>query len=348
MKWPWRRAEERQDAVDTSYTSQRTASLLDAVIGSEIDYSLSSGVEIARGVMGRAFLNARLDPQPDGVSPGLLSQVARDLIHPGMSVWAFAGGGWHRVSDMDVMGGLEDVRYRVQIPVPDGEVTLMRDRSTVLHFVYALGAKWWDGIGPLTAGVTTGALGSLIEGALRDEMGGVHGYLLPTPLEPDTPEYDKFEKSLKAIRGRLALVKSQLAHVGVGDQSQQAYRDWVPSRLGANPPEAVLGLREAVQRSVLAMCGIPVELVERSEGASGREAWRRLLHGTLEPLGRVVAAELGRVFGMSFDLDFSRLGASDTQGQARGFRALVGTETQPGVPVGEALEISGLRPVTDA
>ena len=101
--------------------------------------------------------------------------------------------------------------------------------------------------------------------------------------------------------------------------------DWMTRRIGANPPESMIGLRRDVQASILAACGCPGSLLERSDGTLAREEMRRFLHSTISPEARIVADELAVKLdtpGLAFD--FSNLFASDLSGRARSFQSMVG------------------------
>ena len=65
------------------------------------------------------------------------------------------------------------------------------------------------------------------------------------------------------------------------------------------------------------------------------------MHGSLVPLGRRVAAELSAKMNTDITLSFNRIMASDIQGKARAFRALVGANI-PGLAVQQAGEVAGL------
>lgn len=77
---------------------------------------------------------------------------------------------------------------------------------------------------------------------------------------------------------------------------------------------------------------------QKCTGAAAREGYRRMIRATVEPLGRLVAYEATMKAGMPVTLDFAALRASDTAMQARAFGALTGA----GIPIEQALEISGL------
>ena len=73
-----------------------------------------------------------------------------------------------------------------------------------------------------------------------------------------------------------------------------------------------------------------------------REGLRQLYHVTLQPVARIVEAELARVLEVDVALDLSALAAADVQGRARAFRALVGGSNQNGIEVAEARRLAGL------
>ena len=76
--------------------------------------------------------------------------------------------------------------------------------------------------------------------------------------------------------------------------------------------------------TILACCGVPVELAELGQGTAARESWRRFLHATIDPLGRLVAEELTEKFEFPVSLNFDSLMASDISGKARAFQSMVG------------------------
>lgn len=74
-------------------------------------------------------------------------------------------------------------------------------------------------------------------------------------------------------------------------------------------------LREDAAMSILSACGVPAELVTgKAEGTGGREAWRRFLHGSVDPVAKLVAEELTLKLEQDVTLDLSSLHASDVRG----------------------------------
>ena len=47
--------------------------------------------------------------------------------------------------------------------------------------------------------------------------------------------------------------------------------DWLTRRIGANPPESMIGLQEGRTGVILAACGCPGSLIERSDGTLSEE-----------------------------------------------------------------------------
>ena len=98
--------------------------------------------------------------------------------------------------------------------------------------------------------------------------------------------------------------------------------DWQARRLGIHPPGPLVDLRSAAALDVLAAAGIPPVLGAAQADATGlREGLRQLYHVTLQPVVRIVAAELSRVLEVDVTLDLSALAAADVQGRARAFRS---------------------------
>ena len=76
-----------------------------------------------------------------------------------------------------------------------------------------------------------------------------------------------------------------------------------------------------------------------STGTAAREAYRRFLHGTVAPLGRIVARELAEKLDTpGVALNFDALFAADLSGRARAFGSLV----QGGMDIDRAAGLAGL------
>ena len=66
-------------------------------------------------------------------------------------------------------------------------------------------------------------------------------------------------------------------------------------------------IAEQMFATVLAACGCSAAMSNDSDGTSKREAQQVFLHGTVRPLGRVLAAELSAKLETEIGLNFDQL-----------------------------------------
>ena len=91
--------------------------------------------------------------------------------------------------------------------------------------------------------------------------------------------------------------------------------------------------------SILGACGIPPGMFAIDGSAQGsREAWRRFIFGSVEPLARLVEEELSKKLESPVTLSFSNLFAADISGRANAFAKMV----QSGMDANKAAGLSGL------
>ena len=148
----------------------------------------------------------------------------------------------------------------------------------------------------------------------------------------------KLRGRLRTLKGKLAVVETTAA--GYGDKGAAPPSDYEVKRIGPNPPASLATLRSQSGAQVLAACGVPIELFEGSSGTGQREAWRRFLHGSVSPLGELVAEELAvKLDTPRLKLSFDRLYASDLMGRARAYGSLVKAEMEKD----RAAELAGLN-----
>ena len=81
-----------------------------------------------------------------------------------------------------------------------------------------------------------------------------------------------------------------------------------------------------------------MSLVTDADGTSQREAWRRFVMGSCEPLLAIVGEECERKLDMRVSFDLRRLWAHDLAGRASAFKAMV----VGGMAVERAAALSGL------
>ena len=321
--------------------------IIDAILaGAAGNSSGSSGataaLEMGASRWARALASARVsDP---AITPALLGDIGRNLCTRGEVVYDLRvdpvrGLQFIPACDWTVYGGADRSSwwYRLTLAGPSGSTTVERESAGVAHFMYSASARQpWRGVGPIQWASATGTLAGHIERALADESGGPVGSIVPMP------EGSVADSGLKAsfanLRGGLALPATTSG--GHGDRAQSPQRDWRVERLGANPPAALVALRQAVEISVLSCCGVPGSMaIGLNDGVAMRESYRQFLHLLVRPLGKLVAATFSEVLEQPVTLQFDDLGAADVQSRARAWRQLVGREAE--MDAGTASRIVG-------
>ena len=350
MRWPWQRRETREaqpftDAIVAALAAQAAGT----VAG---DPNAIAALETAAGLWARAFAAARLEPAVPAVTPAVMALIGRDLIRRGESVFSISIEGGApvliEVGSWDVRGPWRepDWFYRIDLFGPSGNITRFVPSASVIHCRYAIDpSRPWFGISPLTWARATGALAANLEQRLGEEAGQPVGAFLPLPFESGGAGDDDDDDRQAILRRDVAMAKGRQVFVETTaaghDQGRVAapQKDWQPNRFGASPPEVLDKLRSHAGEAVLNACGVPVSLAMDADGTGQREAWRRFVMGSVEPIGRVVAEELARkldVPGLHFD--FSSLWAHDLAGRASAFKAMVGA----GMDLDRAAGLSGL------
>ena len=343
------------------FTDAVTRALLNEAAGGTVRTpAATAALEACAGVYSRAFAVASVTPATPttaALTPELLALAARDLIRRGEFVWLIdvdaAGavrllpaGSW----DVRSESARSDYFYRLDLFAPSNNETLIAPGAAVIHGKYSFDpARPWFGISPMGWADLTGRLHASVEDALADEAAGTRGHVLPVPAGPDADGDDDtttdpnadLRADIAALRGKTALVETSAQGWGEG-RTAAPMADWRPQRLGAAPPAPLVDLREASARAVMAACGVPPTVFATGGDAAGsREAWRALLHGAVQPVADLLAAELAvKLDTPGLALSFDRLMASDVQGRARAYRSMVGTEG--GMDAARAAELAGL------
>ncbi len=343
--WPFTRRTEHRQA---SYTDGVVQAILARAAGTHADVAATAAVEAAAGALSRAFASAEITPNTPatrGLTPDVLADIGRALIVHGeiVLILAVAEGRVRLlpVAAWDVTGAADSTtwRYRCDLAGPSGTTTIVRPAEGVIHCRYSIDpARPWVGVGPLARARLSGRLSAELEAALGDEAAGTRGFVLPIPSDGQDDSVSDLRRDIGSLGGKTALVETLAA--GWGDGRMAAPRgDYQPQRLGANPPASLATLRTDAARAVLSACGVPVELVTPGDGTGQREAWRRFLHGCVQPLAACVATELAaKLDTPTLTLGFDKLFASDLSGRARAFQSLVGG----GMSVDQAAGLAGL------
>ena len=107
-------------------------------------------------------------------------------------------------------------------------------------------------------------------------------------------------------------------------------------RMGPQPPESLGKVMSQGFLEVLAACGVPPGMFAHVGDSGQREAYRRFVTLTIEPLGKQLAQELSAKLETKIGLDFSGLYAHDLAGRARAFQSMVGAGMDPAKAAGLA------------
>ena len=347
MNWPWSKTEKRE----SSYTDLLVALAVNRAGGNaSAAPTATAALEACSGLVARAFAGAKVTgPQAftDALTPTVRALIGRSLIRSGEAVFAIdVSEGRIRLwpsSDHDVFGGYDPAswEYRLNLAGPSRFNTRTHvPNSGVVHVKYMVDpSRPWRGVGPLQSAALSGKLSAETVKALGDEASGPRGSLLPVPnKDGDDPTLDGLKADIRTLNGNLALVESMGSGWGADTTQTRPHQDFLAKRLGAAPPAALILQADLASREVLAAAGIPIELITAGQGTASREAYRRLLHSTLAPLGQIVCDELREKLHSDIAFDWSALGAADISGRARAFQSLVGG----GMAVQEAVATSGL------
>ena len=349
MRWPWQRR-----TVEARASQPFTDAIVDAIAAQAAgttagDPGAIAALEAAAGLWARAFAAATLTPAVPAITPDVLALIARDLVRRGESVHAVeveAGVPMLRpAGSWDVRGPWRESewRYRLDLFGPSGNVTQFVPSAAVVHCRYAVDpARPWHGLSPLQWARHTGAMAANAELRLSEEASGTVARLIPVPQDGGDGGDDDPLASLKADirtgKGRALVVETTAAGWGEGRQAAPL-SDWKQSRVGPDPPESFVKLRSDAAAAVLDACGVPRALTSSEDGTAQREAWRRFVMGSVEPVARMVAAELGRKLDTpGLALGFESLWAHDLAGRAASFKQM----TAGGMDPAKAAALAGL------
>lgn len=325
----------RKTAEVRDYTALLLQARMEAAASAALE-AATAAEEVVAGLYERAF--AQADVQGVALPASLMAIVGRQLATCGecaIDVESMAVA-----SDIDVSGGLSPMawRYHLHLAAPTGTRSVRRYGMDVWHFrVNATSSEPWRGQSAVKLASQTLAVLRRAEGSLANELQGAVGKIMTVPTGTPEATIAVIKADLKALNGKVSLPESTAG--GWGQGAAAAPRDdWKPHRLGPEPHGGVLEARRDAANMVLAAGGVPIELVTGGEGGGAREAWRRFLHSTVQPLGKLVVEELRRKTGRRVGIDFAALMASDLAGRARAFQGMV----NGGLDVAKAAALAGL------
>lgn len=338
MRWPWQRAEKR------NYTDALVSLLLARGAGSAGPAGRAGAtgtVEAIAGMWGRALSSAEVTggPLASTVTPELLDLAGRELIRTGETVFVFdlpprlqVGSSWTVWGEADP----ETWTYEVTLPAPSSERTIYIPRSAVAHLQWGQNATDpWKSYPPIDG--LTGDLLAALEQRLGEEAAGTVAHLLAVPIGPEAGDFDSLKQDIRDASGSTVLTETTAG--GYGDAGSAPRKDLVPSRIGANPPQALVELRREAIGTASAAAGIPADLVTPGgDGTGAREAYRRFVFLAVAPTALRVSREFARVLETEVKFSFGGLAASDLAARGRALKQLV----ESGVGLDDALEKVGL------
>ena len=123
---------------------------------------------------------------------------------------------------------------------------------------------------------------------------------------------------------RLALPETVAAGGGSG-RASAPLTDWKPYRLGPEYMAGGVELHALTLQETAGVCGLPAPMVPGADaaGPAAREAFRQFVALTVQPLGRILEAEVSRVLERPVRLTHHELASADVASRARAFKVLI-------------------------
>ena len=351
MRWPWSKPEKRESV---GYTDGFIRALLASASGTGgADPSASWGLETAAALYSRAFAAAKITgdrTRIEAISPAMMALVGRNLIRSGNDIHVIemieGRLSFRPAGNYDIYGGAaeKDWQYRITLNGPDALETRYVQGAGIIHCRYSVdSSRPWRGLSPLAHARDTGALAGSLEKRLSEEAGGNSGYIIPIPSDGGADDQDDdplatLKRDLANAKGSVILTETVSAGWGEG-RASAPMNDWRQARYGFDPPEALKGLRLDSGMAVLNSCAVPLALAgDKVDGTAAREAWRRFIMLSVEPLLKIVALEFSHKLETEVSFDMRNLFAHDIAGRAIAFQKMVAG----GMELERAVAASGL------
>ena len=233
--------------------------------------------------------------------------------------------------------------YDVTLSGPTGLETRIAPASGVLHVRYNSDKNTpWRGVAPWRRAPTLATLAAEIEAQLLKEARLPVQQIIPLPSGTGAATGTNIKTQLNDGSG-VVMPETTAGAFGAG-RSSAPQRDFKVSRLQGEPADGLVMLCKDIPNQIGGLYGIPPVLT----GGGGsetqtREAFRRLVLTTIDPIARLIEFELSRSLGEPVDLDLAALSAYDVAGKARAYKAFVGS----GMSEDNAARLAGLEPRAD-
>ena len=342
MRFPWNKA--TIETRDDSFTDLAISALVARASG-VVQQDRTAPVEVCAGWWGRAFASAKITPDNLGtrsLTPSVLAYIGRALVKEGEALFEINvnanGLTLDAVSEWDIEGGphRDSWIYRLTLDGPTQSVLRTVSSNRVIHIQYCCESRSpWKGVGPLQGGsISVGLLGH-VETRLGQEASGPVGTVISVPNVESSGD---LQDDLRKMKGNITLAETVSGEWGAGSRPSGS-GGYAPMRLGANPPDSLVNLRNSTASEVLAAAGVPISLIAGGDGAAAREGFRQFLVGTIQPVAKIIVEQLRTALDTpNLEMEFSDLTATDIAARARAFKAMVET----GLEIEKAAALSGL------
>ena len=296
-----------------SYTNAIVNAIASAAGNKAAAVGASAAVEAAAGLLARSLLVADVvapEWAKKAITPSWLALVGRELIRSGesLSLMTLDDAGQLEMvpaSHWDWRGGVAESDWTCHATAhgPDENITRQAARDEVVWVSWSTNSlQRHRGQGPLALAHLAAKIAAETERSLGDEAGGPIGQLLTTPegeevgddKDDTTPPdpYADLRADIGKARGAALLLETTSGGHGEGRGNAPA-RDWVASRLGPNPPAALVQAAADGYERMLSACGCPPSLfMGNADGTAQREANRRYFLTTVLPVAKLLTHEL--------------------------------------------------------
>ena len=333
--WPFRSTHNRAD-LDTRIADEA----LSAAAAPTPSAARLAAAQTAASIIGRGFAAARIEGEAGTLMPSSIRElIGRQLVLKGEAV-LIPGNSLNLlpVGSFDITGGADPMSwvYRLDVMAPSGIEVQNLPGANVLHPRVNVDPQApWRGRSGFDLASATVATATRMEKSAGDEAKMPVARLIPS-AGVSTPQQTRQRGDFwgeEIGKGGLFVIP-----LGAHRDRQSISR---PSADVIHPDPSVghVAMRREAAIDLLGVAGVPGALVDAGAEAGGqRESWRRLVHGTLEPLARVVEAEFAAKLGIELRFDFGQLYAADLAGRGRALKQLV----ESGVTLADALAVVGL------
>ena len=344
MSWWNLRPEVRSNG---GYTESKLLDQFTRAIAGNVRHGALGGLQCAAGAVARAFASATVEGDAEGLlDPSTLYQMGFDLIRDGQTVWLLdVGRGRLRLSrasaDSDVYQGGPDHEswtYQVTMPGPTITTTVRASADQVVHVRQNSDPTCpWRGRSGLAVAQSSGGLAATLVRGLTAEGEVPVFRTIPQPQGSSQVMADGIRAAVSNGL-RLALPETTASGGGAG-RSSAPLTDWKAFRVG---PEYMVGgveLHSLALQETAGVCGLPAAMVPGADaaGPAQREAFRQFVALTVQPLGRILEAEVSRVLERPVRLMHHQLASADVAARARALKALI----ENGIEKDRAIELVG-------